>query len=297
MPWRLEGTYFENCPCDMVCPCTTSGITMPADTERCRVVLVYHIDSGEVDGVDVSGLTVAVLADTPRVMADGNWRVGMFMDAAASEEQADKLGAVFSGQLGGPPEALSGLIGENLGVEVAPIEYADDGRRHRVRIGDLAEIEIEDFVPPQTPEGEVSKLTGIFHPANSTLTIARATPPRGSTHSGFSSPTKGRTGTRRPSPGRRRKQYGTRQQRVRPDGPTELEPAPEPLAGTSPGGIGCDGVGLRRLPVEFHGEYGDGRHRRGRRIPLWLDSDDGSHDGPRHAAFDPALPYHSPQPP
>ena len=102
MPWRLEGTYFENCPCDMGCPCTTSGITMPADTERCRMVLVYHIDSGEVDGVDVSGLTLAVLADTPRVMANGNWRVGMFMDAAASEEQADKLGAVFSGRLGAP---------------------------------------------------------------------------------------------------------------------------------------------------------------------------------------------------
>jgi hypothetical protein len=62
-----------------------------------------------------------------------------------------------------------------LGVEVAPIDYVDEGRRHRVRIGDFVEIEIEDFVPPQTPEGEVSKLTGILHPANSTLTIARAT--------------------------------------------------------------------------------------------------------------------------
>ena len=178
MAWRLEGTYFENCPCDMVCPCTTSGLTMPADAERCRVVLIFHIYSGEVEGVDVNGLTVAVLADTPPVMADGNWRVGMFMDAAASPEQAEKLGAVFSGQLGGPMEALSGLIGENLGVEATPMEYVDDGRRHRVQIGDLAEIEIEDFVPPQTPEGEVSKLTGIFHPANSTLTIARATTSR-----------------------------------------------------------------------------------------------------------------------
>jgi hypothetical protein len=178
MAWRLEGTYFENCPCDMVCPCTTSGLTMPADAERCRVVLIFHIDSGEVEGVDVSALTVAVLADTPPVMADGNWRVGMFMDDAASPEQAEKLGAVFSGQLGGPMEALSGLIGENLGVEVAPMEYVDDGRRHRARIGELAEIEIEDFVPPQTPEGEVSKLTGIFHPVNSTLTIARATTSR-----------------------------------------------------------------------------------------------------------------------
>src|SRR5919199_3264716 len=178
MAYRLEGTYFENCPCDMVCPCTTSALTMPADADRCRVVLVFHTDSGEVEGVDVSGLTVAVLADTPRLMSDGNWRVGMFMDEAASEEQADKLGAVFSGQLGGPMEAFSGLIGENLGMEVAPIEYADDGRRHRVRIGELAEIEIEDFVPPQLPEGEVSKLTGLFHPVNSTVTIARATTAR-----------------------------------------------------------------------------------------------------------------------
>jgi hypothetical protein len=178
LAWNLEGTYFENCPCDMVCPCTTSGLTKPADTERCRVVLVFHIDSGEVDGVDTSGLTVAVLADTPRVMADGNWRVGLFMDEDATQEQADKLAAVFSGQLGGPMEVLSGLFAENLGIKVAPIEYEDDRRRHRVRIGDFVEIEIEDFVPPQIPEGEVSKLTGIFHPANSTLTIAQATTSR-----------------------------------------------------------------------------------------------------------------------
>ena len=175
MAWRLSGTYFENCNCNMVCPCTTSALTMPADNDRCWVVLIFHIDSGEVEGVDVSNLTVAMLADAPPLMADGNWRVGMFMDAAASREQADKLGAVFSGQLGGPPEVLAPLVGEILGVEVAPIDYVDEGRRHRVRIGDLVEIEIEDFVPPQTPEGEVSKLKGMYHPANSTLTIAQAT--------------------------------------------------------------------------------------------------------------------------
>jgi len=151
---------------------------MPADNDRCRVVLVFHIDSGEVEGVDVSGLSLAVLADTPPVMIEGNWRVGVFMDEAASKEQADKLGVVFSGQLGGPMEALAGLISENLGVVVAPIEYVEHGRRHRVRIGDYAEIEIEDFVPPQTPKGEVSKITGAFHPVNSTLTVAKATDSR-----------------------------------------------------------------------------------------------------------------------
>ena len=152
MAWQLRGRYFENCSCDMVCPCTTSGFTMPADYERCRVVLVFHVDSGTVEDVDVSNLTIAVLADTPPLMADGNWRVGVFMDAA------EKLGAVFAGQLGGPMAMLAPLISEMLGVETAPVD-----------------ITVEDFVPPQTPEGPVEKLTGVLNPANSTLTIARAT--------------------------------------------------------------------------------------------------------------------------
>ncbi len=142
------------------------------------MVLAFHIASGEVEGVDVSGLNVAMVGDTPAIMWEGNWRVGMFLDAAASQEQADKLAALFSGKLGGPMEMLAGLTGERLGVQVAPIEYADEGRRHRVRIGDFAEIEIEDFVPPQNPEGEIYHLTGIFHPVNSTLTIARTTTAR-----------------------------------------------------------------------------------------------------------------------
>jgi hypothetical protein len=178
MAWRIDGTYFENCSCDMVCPCTTSGLSMPADYERCRVVLVFHVASGDIEGVDVKDLTVAVVADTPPLMSDGNWRVGLFMDQKASEEQAGKLAGVFSGQLGGPMGMVAPLVGEMLGLEVAPIDYVDDGRRHRVRIGDAVDIEIEDFVPPATPKGEVSKLTGMFHPANSTLTIARATASR-----------------------------------------------------------------------------------------------------------------------
>jgi hypothetical protein len=126
-------------------------MTMPADYERCRVVLVFHVDAGTVENVDVSNLTVAVLADTPPLMADGNWRVGVFMDAAASQEQAEKLGAVFAGQLGGPMAMLAPLISEMLGVQTAPIDYVEDGRRHRVRIGDQVDITVEDFVPPRPP--------------------------------------------------------------------------------------------------------------------------------------------------
>ena len=176
MAWRLDGTYFENCSCDMVCPCTTSGLTRPADQERCRVVLAFHVDRGEIDGLDVGDRTVVVVADTPQVMAEGNWRLGVVMDARASADQASALGAVFGGQAGGPMAGLAPLVGEMMGMETAPIEYVDDGRRHALTVGDLIDIEIEDFVAPQLlPDGDVEMLTGMFHPANSTLTVASAT--------------------------------------------------------------------------------------------------------------------------
>jgi hypothetical protein len=174
MAWKVAGSYFETCSCDAVCPCTAS-FSFGATHDYCRVVLVFHVKDGEVDGVDVGGLTVAAVADTPKVMTDGNWRIGVFIDAAASDEQAEKLGGVFSGALGGPMEALGPLIGEHLGVERAPIEVHEEGLRHSVRIGDAVDFEIEDVVPFGVETGQPAKLSGIFHPAGPELNIARAT--------------------------------------------------------------------------------------------------------------------------
>ena len=174
MAWKVEGSYFETCSCEVVCPCTSS-FALGADYDRCRVVLVFHVADGDVEGTDVSGLTVAAVADTPQVMTEGNWRIGVFIDAAAADEQAEKLGAVFSGALGGPMAALGPLIGENLGADRAPIEVREEGLRHSVRIGDAVDFEIEDVVPFGIESGEPARLTGIFHPAGSELTVAKAT--------------------------------------------------------------------------------------------------------------------------
>ena len=174
MSWRITGSYFETCSCDVVCPCTAS-LSFGATNDYCRVVLVFHIKDGEVESVDVSGLTVAAIADTPKVMTDGNWRIGVFIDAAASDEQAEKLGGVFSGALGGPMAALGPLVGENLGVERAEIEVREDGLAHSVRIGDSVDFEVEDIVSFGVETGEPARLVGIFHPAGSELTIAHAT--------------------------------------------------------------------------------------------------------------------------
>jgi hypothetical protein len=137
-------------------------------------VLAWHIDSGDVEGIDVSDRSVVLLLDTPKQMSEGNWRVGVFMDDRASAEQTDKLGAIFSGEMGGPMANLTPLISENLGMEMAPIEHIDEGRRHRVTVGQAVDVDIEDVVSPFDPEGPLPKLTETKHPANSDLTPARA---------------------------------------------------------------------------------------------------------------------------
>jgi hypothetical protein len=138
------------------------------------VTLVFDISEGDVEGTDVSGRTVAAIADTPKVMTDGGWRLGVFIDDGASDEQFDELVAVFGGQLGGPMAALTPLIGEMLGVERAPIEVRHDGLRHSVRVGDAIDFEVEDIVPFGVTSGRPVRFDGMFHPVASDLTMAEA---------------------------------------------------------------------------------------------------------------------------
>jgi hypothetical protein len=177
MAWKLEGQYFENCSCNVPCPCAVS-LDLGADRDRCNAFLVFQVESGDVDGTDVSGLTVAAMIDTPKVMSEGNWRLGLLIDDRASDEQADKLGAVFGGQLGGPMEALGPLVGELLGMERVPMEVSHDNGTHRIRVGDDGEVEVREVVPFGKENGEPARLVGVFHPGGEDLTIARATKSR-----------------------------------------------------------------------------------------------------------------------
>jgi hypothetical protein len=173
MSWSIEGTYFETCSCELMCPCNLS-FDHGATYDYCRVTLVFNIREGEIEGTDVSGRTLAVIADSPKVMTEGNWRLGMFVDDGTSDEQMEKLTGVFGGQMGGPMAGLAPLIGEVLGVERAPIEVVEDGLSHSVRVGNAIDFEVEDIVPFGVETGEPARLTGIFHPVASELTAAEA---------------------------------------------------------------------------------------------------------------------------
>jgi hypothetical protein len=173
-----------------MCPCNLS-FDHGATYDFCRATLAFEIREGEIEGVEIGGLNIVAIIDTPKVMTDGNWRLGVFVDERASDEQAGKLVQVFTGQLGGPMAGLAPLVGEMLGVERAPIEVVHDGLRHSVRIGDAVDFEIEDIVPFGVETGEPVRFSGMFHPAGSDLTMAEA---KRSQINGFGIQYEGKTG-------------------------------------------------------------------------------------------------------
>ena len=173
MAWKLRGSYAETCSCELMCPCNLS-FDHGATYDFCRATLAFDIREGEVDSTDVRGRRVVTIIDTPKVMTDGNWRLGMFVDDQATDEQFDKLVKVFGGELGGPMGALAPLVGEVLGVERAAIEVRDDGLRHSVRVADTLDFEIEDIVPFGVENGQPVRFQGMFHPVASDLTMAEA---------------------------------------------------------------------------------------------------------------------------
>ena len=196
MGWHLEGKFFENCSCDAICPCTWSNLAHRATRDDyCRFALAFQVDAGEVDGVDVSGRSFVMIGDTPPNMADGGWRMGVFVDDAADATQVAKLGEVLSGALGGPPAALGPLLGEFLGIEQAPIRIDDDGRRHHVTVGEMVDYTGERVM---IDGDEPVTLTNIVaHPAGPTLGLAPVSESRvsafgvefgGSDLSGFANP-------------------------------------------------------------------------------------------------------------
>jgi hypothetical protein len=173
MSWNLRGSYAETCSCELMCPCNLT-FTHGATYDYCRATLAFNIREGEIEGTDVAGRKVVAIIDTPKVMTDGNWKLGVYIDDQSTDEQFDKLVQVFGGQLGGPMAGLAPLVGEIVGIERAAIEMDDKDLLHSVRVGDSIDFEVQDIVPFGKEDGVPVRFDGMFHPAGANLTMAEA---------------------------------------------------------------------------------------------------------------------------
>src|SRR5512147_1672262 len=131
--WRLKGSYFETCNCEAACPCNFLG---PPTDGHCTVLVGWHIDQGEFDGMGLNGLNVGLVAHSPGHMLKTKWKVALYLDDRATDGQRDALIRIFSGKAGGLMEHVAGFIGEVAGVRSVPIEYRSEGRTRSIRIGE-----------------------------------------------------------------------------------------------------------------------------------------------------------------
>jgi len=115
----------------------------PPTEGDCTVVVGWHIDSGNYGGVDLGGLNVALAVHSPGSMHVVPWKAAVYLDARATEEQKNSLLKIFSGQSGGHPARLAGHIGEVLGVASVPIHFEQNGKHGSLKVGDVAEVEID----------------------------------------------------------------------------------------------------------------------------------------------------------
>jgi hypothetical protein len=102
---------------------------------QCHGLLVFGIREGNLDDTDLAGVNVAMGYMAPSNISSGNLKLGIVVDEAASDEQADALGRIFKGDAGGMFGEFVPLIEEWLGVERAPVSFSD-GDEPSAKIGD-----------------------------------------------------------------------------------------------------------------------------------------------------------------
>jgi hypothetical protein len=105
-------------------------------------VAVFHIARGDLDGTDLSGVNFAFTNYWPSNLTAGNWKVGVVIDAAASDDQAGGIQRILSGGEGGPFADFAPLIGEFLGVERAAVTFSG-GETPSASVGGMSEVSFE----------------------------------------------------------------------------------------------------------------------------------------------------------
>lgn len=172
--WHIEGDYFETCNCDFLCPCIHSNMAATPTKGDCRVAMAFRISNGRFDQSALDDLCFIVVTLTPGPMIDGNWTVGVIIDAQADEDQSAAIAKIVSGDVGGPPAMMAPFIGTFAGVETRPIHFSKSGLTYSVSVPELLEQGVEGLPTFADPEQAIV-IDNTAHPANSRLALAKAT--------------------------------------------------------------------------------------------------------------------------
>lgn len=139
--WTVAGTYNEACAAEGHCPLYFGrGVD-----GGCRYYMVFRLEEGSVNGVDISGITVVYNGDILHssfagFMENGS-EAGIYVSDNATDAQRQVLDTLVVKSLGGL------LVGMNFGVKYVPIDSAttDDSVTFKTPFGEMTQNLTQGF--------------------------------------------------------------------------------------------------------------------------------------------------------
>ncbi|MDP6951742.1 MAG: DUF1326 domain-containing protein [Alphaproteobacteria bacterium] len=175
--YRIEGSYYEVCNCEAICPCRSQdGVSSGLSTYGiCDFLLSWNITEGAAGDVDLGGRLVC-MAGSYNDDEDGRpWRVIIYVDDGASAEQREILADIYAGRRGGNI-LFTKWISEVIAVRSARIVLDHNAGAERIRLADLGHAEVVETVPF---DGVVTcAITGPKHPGQENVSSFRFTDDR-----------------------------------------------------------------------------------------------------------------------
>ncbi len=153
--WRIKGSIIGACSCDWGCPCSFNA---PPTYGRCEGGYTWHIDDGRFGDVELDGLNMSWIAQSPGPMHEGHVTAQFVIDEKANEQQREALLALMKGDHGGP-FTIFAAVTETLHEPIfAPFDVTINGLESYISIPGVMELGLTTVKNPVTGEPEELQL-------------------------------------------------------------------------------------------------------------------------------------------
>ncbi len=146
--WQFDGSLSDACQCDVFCPCE---FARKPSYGHCDDTAILHVDHGHYGDVKLDGMHVVVVSQSPEGerLVDTVGRLNfahLYVPEQASDAQAHALAMLARQVFGQWVNGKVARISPEESVQKVPMEIAIEPTRHRVRIPDVLDLDIEALV-------------------------------------------------------------------------------------------------------------------------------------------------------
>ena len=152
--YSLKGHMVSGCNCDWGCPC---NFEIAPSHGNCEGVYMWHVESGNYNGVSLDGTTFGQFGLFPEAIHLGNGIVFDVIDERLSPEQRQAVETVLTQVV--PFSVFHDLAPNFLGFQYVPMELHLDGIRSGLKIPGVLDLKLDAMKNPVTGEDELATLT------------------------------------------------------------------------------------------------------------------------------------------